>query len=465
MMRSKYWPVYKNSKPFWVCFAAAQLSFITTLWLPYQGEEAVYTITSMEMAFRGEWISPIFYGENYGRPPLLNWILIPLGHYFGWDNILIISRLVTAIATLLTSLLLVGLGSRLFPQRNLGLLAALIYMSGDVLFRRGWLAYADPLLSLFVLGAFVALWIAVEEKKNTFLALAVLSLIASFLTKALTGYLFYGIAVGVFFTRREYRKFLLNPTAILLQGIGLLFPLIWNIWISNGAHGSVMVNDILARLNLNNLVSYCLKVTLFPLDTFVRWLPVSGVILYFWIKEKKRSSFFKILKQEKILPIVWITILNYLPYWFSPEFHTRYLLPLYPLLSFLMAYLILEIRTEKIKLVLVWISIAILLRYLIGIFGFPYYQHHYRGNYQAVAKDILNITKNKPLFTSSSSAVGLSVTAYIDMAKMPNSVLTYPKAYWQGYLITDSSDIPNTQIVKTYQMGSHKLYLISNLYL
>jgi len=463
MIKFRFRSVYKNLTPFWVWFIVAELSFLTTLWLPFQGEEAVYAIASMEMSLQKEWIIPTVYRMSYERPPLLNWILIPFGEYFGWDYILVISRTVAATATLFTSLLLMGVTYRIFRKREVSLFAALIYMSGDVLFRRGWLAYADPLFSLFVFGALAALWLAVEEKKHRFLWLAVISVMASFLTKALTGYVFYFIALLVFARRREYRIFLLNPISIFLQVFAIILPIIWSVWISQGAHGDRMVYDIFARLNLNDLVSYCMKVVVFPFDTFMRCLPVSGLMVYFWVKSEQKKSFLNAFKDPRIADIVWIFILNYLPYWIVPESHVRYLLPLSPLLAWLLAYWIFELGTEKVKIVMGWLVIGIILRYAVGIFWFPYYEKKYRGDYQAVAYDILNRVGNRPLYTDDYFSVGLNVAVMIDIEKMPNAVIGRSIANWEGYLMSPTKDVPDTVVAKTYRLGNQSLYLLERV--
>ena len=44
-----------SAKLWWWLYAAAALSLYTTLTLPYIGEEAVYTITSLEMRLNGDY--------------------------------------------------------------------------------------------------------------------------------------------------------------------------------------------------------------------------------------------------------------------------------------------------------------------------------------------------------------------------------------------------------------------------
>src|SRR5436190_17665087 len=98
--------VYKNHRILWAIVALSIISFLTTLGLPYQGEEAVYTLTSLEMWYQKQWFVPILCGSEYGRPPLFNWAIIPLATALGWNKMLIASRIVAFIATLGSTFLL-----------------------------------------------------------------------------------------------------------------------------------------------------------------------------------------------------------------------------------------------------------------------------------------------------------------------------------------------------------------------
>lgn len=453
-------PVYKNRKLFWLCFIFAQFSFLTTLSLPYLGEEAVYTITSIEMAFNREWIAPTVYGVNYARPPFFNWLIIPVAEWLGWDKVLLASRLVTALSTLLSGALLIWFAQRIFKNKNFSFLAGLIYLSGDVLFRRGWLAYADPLFSLFVFAAVVFLWVAVIEKRLSFLLLAMFALIASFLTKAVTGYVFYALAISIIYFRSKNRKFLLTVPSVLMHGLTLFFPWIWNTFISEGAHGSGMVQDVLARLNLQHLFQYIVKILLYPLDTWLRWLPVSGLVAYYVFKSPKRFSLIRV-EDPAIKTILWITGLNYLPYWLAPETHVRYLMPLYPWIALLLAHLVWKLGENKVKTTLLWLAMGVIIRYIVGLWVFPYYEAHYRGDYQSAAKDILAITQSNPLYIEDNSATGESVAAHLDVLRLPVPPLRRPSAGWkEGYLLSLTPEVENTQVKKEYQFGGQRLYLL-----
>jgi 4-amino-4-deoxy-L-arabinose transferase-like glycosyltransferase len=464
--------VYKNPSLLWLLFILSALSFLTTIQLSYLGEEAVYTITSMEMAQNQQWMVPTLYGDNYARPPLLNWFMIPIAEILGWDQVLMVSRLMAGVATVATGLILFWLVKKLFADRFFAVLSALFYLSGDVLFRRGWLAYADPLFSLFVFASIALLWVSLEEKRKVLLLFAILNLMASFLTKAISGYIFYAVALMVVYWKSSHtkRQFLLQPWVLILHGFALFFPFFWYKYISQSAHGEGMIQELFIKWDIENLGSYVSKLLFYPLDTCLHWLPVSGIIVYYWIKtlkqngkgntQKNKQAFFN---EPNLRVAVWIFGLNYIPYWLAPETHTRYLMPLYPFLAIIMAGLLmsLDLNLNKIKVVIYWMVAAILLKYGMAIWGLPFYEERYRGDYHAVAQDILSRTQSAALFTNNLTAIGLSVTAHINVLKWPEATLIKPPLDWQrGFLIADSADIPDTRISKEYILGRHRLYLL-----
>ena len=61
-------PIPNSTRTWWWLYAAAALSFATTLTLPYIGEEAVYTITSLEMRLNHDLFLTTLYGTNYAAP-------------------------------------------------------------------------------------------------------------------------------------------------------------------------------------------------------------------------------------------------------------------------------------------------------------------------------------------------------------------------------------------------------------
>ena len=83
---------------------------------------------------------------------------------------------------------------------------------------------------------------------------------------------------------------------------------------------------------------------------------------------------------------------------------------------------------------LCWLASTVLLiivvRYALGLFWFPFYQKNYRGDYQAIAQDILKITQGEALYANDTNAVGLSVSACIDSLTMPKSAIMAPPPHF-----------------------------------
>ncbi len=443
--------------------------------MPYQGEEGVYTITSLEMWFRHEWIKPFFYGENYGRPPLFNWLIIPLASFLGWEHVLVAARLIAAAATFGTGLILFWLMRQLFQDKNLAWFAGAIYLSGDLLFRRGWLAYADPLFALFVFGAIAFLWVAVDKKRLSLFALANLCLMASFLTKALTAYCFYGIAFLVLFWLHQNRRFLFSPLSIIFQLTALLFPLIWNMVFSDGAHSQEMVADVLSKLSGSELKNYFIKVISYPFYALFHWMPASGLVLYFfWQSKKQNNNLFTQLKQQEqsfvILKIAfWILFLNFIPYWFAPQNRIRYILPLYPFFALIASYILYQVGEKAIKLTTIILGVMLVVKLFFGIYGYTLIERKVRGDYTTIAQDVIQKTQGHPLYIEDDTATGLSVTAQIDVLRLPEAPLTRCKdrhgniVRKEGfYLVNDLKGYEKSQVFHQYSLGRHKLYLLCN---
>ena len=180
----------------WTIFWAGAGSFVPLLFLQYVGEEPFYPIVAQEMWAKKEFIVTTLYGTNFGRPALYSWLILLLTGVLGKANILIAARLITVSSTLLIGLTLAWLVRKIFDDRLLAAFAAAVFLSGDVLLYRGWLAYADPLFSLFTFAAMAFLWVATEERRRDLLVFAALCLMGSFLAKVFTGYVFYGVWAG-----------------------------------------------------------------------------------------------------------------------------------------------------------------------------------------------------------------------------------------------------------------------------
>lgn len=456
--------LYKKRVMLWLLFALSILSLFTTITLPYQGEEAVYTLTSLEMWYYNEWFAPLAYGNDYGRPPLFNWAIIPLATLLDWKQVLVASRLVTVLSTIGSACILGGLTQRLFQNKTLSLFTLCIFLSGDLLFRRGWLAYADPLFSFFVFLAIASLWLCLESKRKTWLGLAVVGLIASYLTKALTGYAFYAGALLVLLCRHPNRRVLWTPGSIALHSFALGFILLWDYCFSHSSHSAVMISDILTKFNLENAVAYLVKLMTFPLDTLYRFLPCSGLLLYFVLKDRvTQKPSLQLFKNDTLKTLLWIVLINYIPYWIAPFVRIRYLLPLYPFISILIAYGLTELGKQdktRMNLSLLALWLCLLLKYSVSV-GIPYYEKQYKRDFKATAEDIIKRVGKYPLYTNNMAATGLSVTAHLDILRLPKAPLEVsPKKWKNAFVLTYSPDFPNTKVVKIYPFDKSSVYLL-----
>ncbi|HEV2007678.1 MAG TPA: phospholipid carrier-dependent glycosyltransferase [Burkholderiales bacterium] len=449
------------TKTWWWLYAMAALSFATTLTLPYIGEEAVYTITSLEMRLNHDFFVTTLYATNYGRPPLLNWLIIPLAEVLGWDRVLLASRLVTATATIVTGLVVAWLGLNITRNRGLAAFAALVFLSGDVLFYRGWLAYADSLFTMFVFSAIASLWVGVLRRQHALLWLAVLLLTCGFLSKVHTAYLFYAIAFIVLCVDRDARRFLLGANSIAAHAVALSALLAWNAYFTHGAQSTGTGVDIALKLKSVDLGDYLNQLWSFPVETVLRFLPVSAVAIYFgWrMRHAKRED--ALGTEFPWRSLIAMLVLNYLPYWLGPQTHIRYIMPLYPLTALLIAATVWRCGERALVSATRWLIAALMLRYAMGIWLFPWYQQNYRGDYAYTAAQIEAATQGYPLYTTDVSATGLSVTAQLDSSRFPAPYLRWPPAQWKhGFVLSYTPDPELGQIVASYALGGNKLYLL-----
>lgn len=450
-----------SSRTLWWLYAIAALSFATTLTLPYIGEEAVYTITSLEMRLNHDFLVTTLYGGNYGRPPLLNWIIIPLTETLGWEHVLLASRLVAAATTVLTGLVLAWLTLNLTRNPGLAAFSALVFLSGDTLIYRGWLAYSDPLFTLSVFGAIAFLWVSVQKRQGVLLWFSASLLVCGFLIKSQTAYLFYGIAFAALL-RRDTLCYLFGLNSILAHATAIAALFLWNAVLTHGLQNST-ISDIVQKLLTVETGDYLNQLWSFPLETTLRFIPASLIAVFFcWRYRMTSAPTADSVGSELPWRVLLVMLIaNYLPYWLGPRTHIRYIMPLYPLISLLIAAAIWRYGRRPIAITVRWLAVVIALRYVIGLWGLPWYEQNYRGDYAATAKQITAITQGFPLYATDVSATGLSVTAHLDTMRYPGPYVHWPPPQWDNGFVL--SYTPNTELGKiktSYKLGRNALYLL-----
>ena len=437
--------------PRWYLWAV--LCFLPTLFYYYVGEEGVFTLNSMEMWQGRQFLSTVMYGAiggGGGRPPLFNWLMMPLAHGIGWENVLVAARIVTVGATLLTSLVIGWLAQQLWRDKAVSGMAALLYLvTADVLLYRGWLSYADPLFAMFVLLALALAWVACLRSSYRLLAAAMLGAFAAFLTKALTVYLFLGVGLLVLLSDPGFRRFLLRPQAWAVYGLAVMLPLGWfEFGTQDTAQHAKMSGDILEKLTIADGRDYALRLLSYPLEMLARLMPTSLFVGYFLLR--RRSA---ITQQDPAVRMALLmALLNFLPYWLAPSGGARYILPIYALLVLPAAWLV--VRHSGVFKVQRWVSAMLVVGTVMNFFAFPYYQKLVRGeNYRQMASEIMHSYGQHPLYATNVSSVGLSVVASINSMHFGRPALRWPPAdFKDGIVIAYSpSDVPGTLLKKLHR--------------
>lgn len=443
-------------------YAAAAATFLPAVWFYYVGEEAIFPKSALEMWYHSEPVRRLLFGTDLQHNPLFVWLIIPLSTLFGWSEVLPVTRALTIGATVATGGVVAWLAQSIYGNRTFSAVAAVVYLTlADVFLYRGWLAYVDPLFGLLVFAAIASLWVASERGSYSLLALAVIALTAAFLAKALTAYAFYAAAVFALLLRRlEYRRFLFGVPSLILHGCAVAALVLWlRLFASTSAQGSRMLGEILAKLIPDNLVGYLLKLVSYPLETLLCLAP-AGLIAV-WVVARRRQPLAK-AGDFHLTTASLIALIGYLPYWLAPQSHVRYLVPLYPLAGLAIArvlWLAADITPTMARRWLIGIFAAKLLLVLVA---FPLYQQRYRGaNYLSAARAIIERSAGQALYTTNVSASGLSVAAYIDVARLPQAPLTFPPGEWQhGFVITYEPDPKLGRIDTQYRLGGNTLYLL-----
>lgn len=441
---------------------AAVVSFVPSLFFPYVGEEGVYTMTTLEMWHGHLWSNPVLYGNAYGRPPFLNWLMLPFAMTLGPAHVLVASRLVTALATVFTAASLFAFVRALGGTRRAAWLALLVFLSSDALLYHGWLAYSDPLFALLTFGAMASIMVAAKRKTVAPIGFAMVLVTAAFLTKALTAYVFVlGTWAVVFLRHPDARSTLLKPSAVLCYVAGIAAPFAWFHLTSRtglaGHEGGAMTGDVLKRMLPANLLEWLRQVVSFPVETFCRFLPVSAVVAYGVLRGQSSGSS-ETRSWETTAALA--AALNFLPYWLSPQGSIRYILPLYPFIAFVLAGRLATLNERTVRIAVYCVAVVIGLKF-VALAVFPIVQTRQHGDAAAVAKSIVAITGADQIYTDDPSSAGLSVNGNIDSQRWPAAPITWVPADMQdGWLLTRTADRPGTAVVWTGTLGKERMYLL-----
>ena len=437
----------------------AALSFIPTLFFYMVGEEGIYTISTLEMWHSRDWFNQTLYSINLLRPPLMNWLAIPLAGLMGWSHVLIAIRLVSVLSTLGLAAWLYWLCRKLFADRAFALFSALTFLSlADLQLYRGWLSYTDPLFAFFSFGAMATLWVAGIEHRRALLLVSVAMVSCALLTKAFTAYIFYATVIFVLLWQRQARQFLLSPLSLLILCTTLIVPFIWFSTLPKmGAQGSSMLSEIVAKLSAQDGLEYLQRLISYPIETAIWLSPVTLLTVYLILRKRIKLTETATTHFRSAL---FITGLAILPYWLAPQGGIRYLLPVYPMVALVCARYIW--RADAQLLALRWFSAIIAFKFIFALGLFPYYQHTYRGeNYVETAHIIAKKTAGFPLYGKDFRSTGENIIGQIDIDRLPLPPVQFPPENWDnGFWVGPDPDERIGKTVEKFVVAKDELYLL-----
>lgn len=408
----------------WAYLILAALSLLLTLHYPILSEEPVYTTTLLDMAMHHHWLQPQLWGGGaYTRPPLMNWLSLPLLFLFGMRHAIVATRLVCALSTILTAISLIWFVRQLQPRllHVFPVLCGAVFLTGDVLFMRGWLAYADPIFTLFVFLSMAYLYLACVRQSHAYLIASCLAVFLGFLAKEPTAYVFY-FSTGL---------------CLLISGVGRAYCAQWKAWVIGllALFIPYFTWLLLNQYLLHSVPTDILSEVLGPmhgvheffklrLNLLVNYLLTYNLIFVVFIVAlfcKKRDV---LLKQHQLRTIVLVIALCCLPY-LAPNhggLTSRYLLPVIPWASIYVAHTVLRVRPGIIAAFFVSCFLLLAVKYFFvldgRIFTHGHLPHITEISARPMAKNIVQISKGSLCYDSRTYDYPLqppAVTGAIDM--------------------------------------------------
>lgn len=309
---------------------ATYFSRLTTL--PLRGEEPRRAMVAREILWTGDWIVPLQQGEPFlSRPPLGSYPIAWLGLLFG-EVTPLATRLPTAIATLLTTLLIYGYTRQVLSR--IGALAAAISFAtmGQVL-QLGQLAETEATFTLLVASSLMV-WHAGYLRgwsPYAYWSLAYVCVALGALAKGPQAPVYFAATIGTYLIFRGQWKQLLHPAHFV--GIGIFSVLLgaWQIPFAMrlGWDGvrDVWASDVGLRFVDQTWLTLLEHVATFPLEIWICLLPASLLLLAYL-----RPAFWRsIAPHHHWVSFLVIAILVTFPTcWFVPGAKARYYMPLYP---------------------------------------------------------------------------------------------------------------------------------------
>jgi 4-amino-4-deoxy-L-arabinose transferase-like glycosyltransferase len=444
----------------------AILALYTTLFIPIMQEEGTYTVSTMEMAYHHNYVITTLFGMFYGRPPMVNWLVLPIAKLIGWPHVVIATRFINVTATVATSFILRFTVKRLSTNASFAWLCTAIFLTGDILLRRGWLAYADAPLMCFTFLAMACLWIAITERKMRLIIVGLLALNCGFLCKALTPFGYYGIFYLVLLWQHPNRRFLFKPTIIILHLIAFSFPIAWD-YFTSPQYAAMMAYDFIDTHGFQ-LTAYIQQILYYqPIMLLLHLSPASFIALYYAYRERAEIATWYEFQLLATIAI-FTAMIVFIGCWFAPLWpESRYYMPVYPMFAIALAYVIWHAKNRAQQWLQLMLLVYLAIAFFLGLVGVRWYQTHLLLDFKTIAQDVTVLTRDYPLYVLYPGAGGSeSMGSTIDSYRLPmQAPLTIPPNDWNNaFAIT--SKFPATtmagQVAVKYKSkaGHSHIYLV-----
>ncbi len=438
---------------------AALFMFLPLPVMQYVGEESFYTLGAYEMFVRDIWWHQSLFSSDMPKTPLFAWMIIAVSNSIGWGHLDIAPRIVSVLSSWGAAFIAFKMAGRLFPQHTrAGWIAALIYLTmGEVSFWYGWLGYADATFSFFIFAAIACLWVAIEDERASFALLSSIMISLAFMVKNISCYAILGIAALVFMQR--YQRWILfrRPLFVLIGLITLSIPWLYQHYaIHSDANANMAIGHALDNFNGFGFLAYLKHWVVFPTLFFARAFPVTVLLLWFYWRQRQRYKM-----DAKIMTLVWLLITTMAPFWLSAGATPRYMVPFYGLFALLLTGLVLQLDTKKSVVVFRAMILIIALKIPYSFAALPWLKD-WRPNHslKAVASDVLQRTRGKPVRTKNGIASGLSIAAYMDVQLPPERYIREYRGKEHGvFIMAAQPDVNLGRLVKAYPIRGRHLYL------
>ncbi len=323
---------------------------LTLIWIysyristnPLIWEEPRRCLVASEMIYSGDYIVPHVLGEPYRKkPPLQNWLIILLAgnraENIGPLTLRAISLLsIFGIAGLLVSL------RKTEKTKNITWLPALIFLSMGIVVQYGRMGEIDPLFTFWVVASFSCFEIGRRRQKpwlQWFLSQTILA--GGILTKGLAPLFFYPPVIYLALKNRTQTPFSIKA---FLLGLGTEIILVsaWLIPYSSRLSvtslGQNFTKEILQRTPLHQgLSNFLTNLFLFPFEVLGNMLPWS-LLLALLLLPEVRKKIRGVIQQDQLIKLATaISIWALFIFWLMPGSKGRYVFPVYPFFSLLLA--------------------------------------------------------------------------------------------------------------------------------